>query len=512
MFTEIVDCTAVEETFPITFQNWLDWRAGYGALPVVAGYPATSFVPDWSPWWRKSTHSLLLETGKAGRYTILVPRIETLLEGTENGLRELNAGSGETLQVYPGNPLVELKTWMARRRAPSCPRLPFFCGGLVGLFSYDFARVLEVLPSHSRADIDFPLYLFGLAEEGLVYDRAESTLYCFCLHTAGDKGDAALEAAFRRKSERVRRLKDEWSAALAESRTTPACHNIPNTNRSPSPPLASSFSRDEFVGAVRRIQEYIAAGDSYQVNLSVRQSRPLRATPESVYEHLRRINPSPYMALLRFPGSTLVCGSPELLIRLRAGRLEARPIAGTRPRGETSDEDTSLTREMLLSEKERAEHLMLVDLIRNDIGRVSRFGTVGVSEFMTVESYSHVMHIVSHIEGELAGGKEGLDAVAAAFPGGTVTGAPKVRTMEIIEEIEPCRRGPYTGSIGWLAFDGNLELNIIIRTMLVKDGIAHVQAGAGIVADSIPEKEYEESLNKAKALWAAAARAEQSDG
>jgi para-aminobenzoate synthetase component 1 len=263
------------------------------------------------------------------------------------------------------------------------------------------------------------------------------------------------------------------------------------------------FSKEAYMEAVRQVQRYISQGDVFQVNLSVRQDRKLQTSPEHIYECLRLINPSPYMGLIRFPELSLVSGSPELLVRLVDGVLETRPIAGTRPRGGSAAEDMRLADELIGNEKERAEHVMLVDLLRNDLGRISRYGTVKVDEFMVIEYYSHVMHIVSNVRGQLAEGKHTFDAIAATFPGGTITGAPKVRTMEIIDELEPVRRGPYTGSIGWIDYNGNMELNIIIRTMVVQDGIGQFQAGAGIVIDSVPELEYTESLNKAKALWKA---------
>jgi para-aminobenzoate synthetase component 1 len=241
----------------------------------------------------------------------------------------------------------------------------------------------------------------------------------------------------------------------------------------------------------------------FQVNLSLRQSRPLTASPEELYEWLRAFNPSPYMGFLRCPDFQLVSASPELLVESGGGGLAARPIAGTRRRGLTAEEDARLAEELIGNEKERAEHIMLVDLMRNDLGRISEYGSVHVPELMTVEFYSHVMHLVSQVEGRLTEGKDAFDVIAATFPGGTITGAPKIRTMEIIEELEPVRRGPYTGSMGWIDYNGDMEFNIIIRTMAVKDGNVHIQAGAGIVIDSDPEREYYESLNKAKALWKA---------
>jgi para-aminobenzoate synthetase component I len=264
-----------------------------------------------------------------------------------------------------------------------------------------------------------------------------------------------------------------------------------------------SMTKQQFIEAVQRVKQYIAQGDVFQVNLSVRQSQPLLAHPFAVYKQLRTINPSPYMGYLHTPQFQVVSGSPELLVRKRGQRLETRPIAGTRSRGRTKTEDEQIAQKLLASEKERAEHAMLVDLERNDLGRVCAYGTVHVDEWMTVERYSHVMHIVSHVSGTIAPEYDAFAVIRAMFPGGTITGAPKVRTMEIIEELEPVRRGLYTGSIGWIDFQGNMELNIAIRTMVVKDGIAHVQAGAGIVIDSNPEHEYKECLKKAAALWRA---------
>jgi para-aminobenzoate synthetase component 1 len=269
------------------------------------------------------------------------------------------------------------------------------------------------------------------------------------------------------------------------------------------PGLTVSMDKARFGEAVRAVQRYIAQGDVFQVNLSLRQSRSSGLSPEELYEWLRRVNPSPYMGLLRAPDFALVSASPEQLVKLKDGRLSTRPIAGTRRRGRTPEEDLRMERELRTSEKERAEHTMLVDLERNDLGRVSAYGTVQVPEWMTVERYSHVMHLVSQVEGRLAEGKDAFDVLAAVFPGGTITGAPKVRTMEIIEELEPVRRGPYTGSMGWIDYAGDMEFNIIIRTIAAMDGMCHIQAGAGIVIDSDPEREFYECLNKAKALWKA---------
>ncbi len=419
--------------------------------------------------------------------------------------------SGETPEVLarlPGKPLEVIRGWMRQKRGPRLPGLPPCLGGLAGYFSYDLVRTLERLPEIARPDLPVPLYHLAVVTECLVYDQVGRTLYSAVWQdvTPEERQDSRrLRAAFDRARETAERQAQQWIAG--ESDPPPLPPDLEQTSSGPRQ-ARFSLSRKKFVAAVRRIQEYIAAGDTYQVNLSLRESRPLRAAPEEIYEALRQINPSPYMGLLRFPGLTLVSGSPELLVRLHGDRLEARPIAGTRPRDRIEEKDRSLAEELMTNPKEKAEHLMLVDLIRNDLGRVSRFGTVKVRDFMVMEDYSHVRHIVSHIEGSLAEGLDALDVVAATFPGGTITGAPKVRTMEIIEELEPVRRGPYTGSIGWISPGGEMELNITIRTLLVENGWAHVQAGAGIVADSIPAREYEESLSKARALWAAVEAAE----
>ncbi|MEW6163384.1 MAG: anthranilate synthase component I family protein, partial [Nitrospirota bacterium] len=261
------------------------------------------------------------------------------------------------------------------------------------------------------------------------------------------------------------------------------------------------MKEDDYMGIVRRAKEYIAAGDIFQANLSQRVSAHIGdISPWSLYRILSLINPSPFAAFMDFGDYQIVSSSPERLLRVKDGIIETRPIAGTRPRGKDSKEDELMRSELLLNEKERAEHIMLIDLERNDLGRVSDYGTIRVDELMITEDYSHVIHIVSNVRGNLADGKDCFDAIKAAFPGGTITGVPKVRCMEIIDELEPVRRGPYTGSIGYIGFSGNMDLNIVIRTFVIKGGMAYVQAGAGIVADSDPEREYYETLKKAEAL------------
>ena len=274
-------------------------------------------------------------------------------------------------------------------------------------------------------------------------------------------------------------------------------------------PVHSTFAREDFLAAVGRCQEYIRAGDIFQVVLSQRLSVPTRSQPFDLYRVLRSLNPSPYLFYLKLDDLHVIGSSPEVMVRAEGGRAQLRPIAGTRPRGATPAEDERLARDLLADAKERAEHIMLVDLGRNDLGRVCRYGTVQVDELMVIERYSHVMHLVSNVVGELAPGRDGFDLLRATFPAGTVSGAPKVRAMEIIDELEPTRRGLYAGAVGYFGFSGNMDSCITIRTIALKDGWAHVQAGAGIVADSVPEREYEETLNKARALLAAIQMAEQ---
>ncbi|HEX2514722.1 MAG TPA: anthranilate synthase component I family protein, partial [Chloroflexota bacterium] len=288
--------------------------------------------------------------------------------------------------------------------------------------------------------------------------------------------------------------------ALAERIQAPLSATSRESDRRNGAAPQSTFTRDEYGAAVERAVEYIRAGDIIQVVPSQRLSRPLTAHPFNVYRALRAINPSPYMYLLHLDDTYVVGASPEMLVQVEDGTVRTRPIAGTRPRGENDAEDAALAADLLGDEKERAEHIMLVDLGRNDLGRVCQAGTVTVSTLMDVEKYSHVMHIVSQVEGRLRADCDAYDALRSCFPAGTVSGAPKIRAMEIIAELEPCRRGTYAGAVGYFSFDGNLDTAITIRTMVIKDGVAHVQAGGGVVADSQPEYEYQESLNKAAAL------------
>ncbi|MFE8704057.1 anthranilate synthase component I family protein [Cytobacillus sp. FJAT-54145] len=433
-----------------------------------------------------NTYHVLLESGRGGRYSMAAFNPEAIIKGKNNNL---TIHTQNEVKILEGNPLHLLNEYMSQYKLEKMDELPDFQGGAIGYISYDYARYIEKLPEIAKDDLEIPEIYFLLFKEWFVFDHKEGILWLLFLYEQGDNIE-----------EKALHWEKEWTEPVKENTYTKA--------KTANSELEVSMSESEFMDAVKSIQEYISQGDVFQVNLSVRQSKPIAVKAIEVYEQLRILNPSPYMGYFHTPEFQLVSGSPELLIKKNGEEVSTRPIAGTRSRGKDEEEDLKLANELIENEKERAEHVMLVDLERNDLGRVCKYGTVNVDEFMVIEKYSHVMHIVSNVKGQLAEGKTSVDLIDAVFPGGTITGAPKVRTMEIIEELEPVQRAPYTGSLGWIGFNGDLELNIIIRTMLVKEGLAHVQAGAGIVIDSNPKHEYKESLKKAIALWKAKEMAE----
>lgn len=489
----------------IEFQDWMNWRErGFSHLPVIAVSTETSLPPSWAEFMTEAP-AVLLESAQVGRYTYLCDRAERVVLGFADRAEIYSADATDLLEERAGAPLELIETLMRQRKVPPLPAdWPPMVGGFMGVFGYDLVRSWEKLPWMAKRDLELPLYALIETREMFIFDHTTQTLVVL----AWCRADPARELAeqFHETLERARVARRRWSDAINRLPQREYGQTRPATVVTSVPP--PSFTGTEFESAVRRIKEYIAAGDTYQVNLSLRTSRTTTLSPPTIYQALRRINPSPYMGLLTFPDFSLVCGSPELLVRLVDGRISSRPIAGTRRRGEAAGEDSQLSAELFASTKERAEHLMLVDLIRNDIGRVAEFGSVNLTEFMTLERYSHVMHIVSHVEGQLAPPRTWIDVLQSMFPGGTITGCPKVRTMEIIEELEPLGRAFYTGSLGWISYGGAMEMNIVIRSMLVKDGLAHVQAGAGIVADSVPNRELDEARRKAQALWSALEQAE----
>lgn len=483
---------------PTTPDDWARWRdEGCDRLPVVLTIGGAALPDSWEGFTDRAA-TVLLESASGGRYSFLCDRASRVVTGDASGA-EIRTPDGVTvIERRSGSPLTILAALLRERRVPKGLTGRPLTGGFFGVFGYDLVRTWERLPQQAKRDATLPLYAMIEPEELFIYDHVERAL-SIVIWTDLEPGAADPLAARHAESlEQAERALVRWQSGGGGRAT--------NEEAEPALPVSvppDSFSRAEFEAAVRQIHSYLERGHTYQTNLSLRHSRPASSAATAVYEALRRVNPSPYMGLLRLPPFTLVCGSPELLVRLTDGLVSSRPIAGTRPRGANQTGDQEMSAELLVNEKERAEHLMLVDLIRNDIGRVAAPGSVHVPEFMAVERYSHVMHLVSQVEGRLAAGKDWTDVLRSMFPGGTITGCPKVRTMEIIEELEPIGRQYYTGSLGWISYGGEMELNIIIRSMLVHQGVAHVQAGAGIVADSRPEREFDEAMHKARALWVA---------
>ncbi len=433
---------------------------------------------------------------KIGRYSFLAADPYQTLLAYDRQV-ELRSAQGELLRRWQAeNPLGELARLVGQVRVAQVPGLPPFSGGVVGYAGYDTVRYIERLPHAPEDDRHLPDLYFGFYDSMVVFDQVDKTLLVVVLApTGGQSSPGALQAAYHAAQERI----DALVARLQEPVPLPPLADIDTTGE-PQLEFRSNFTRQGFQQAVERCLEYIRAGDIFQVVLSQRLETPLRVPAFEVYRTLRVVNPSPFMFYLRCPQVELVGSSPEIMVRVVSGRVTVRPLAGTRPRGKTEEEDRRLAEELLADPKERAEHVMLVDLGRNDVGRVSRFGTVELEDVMTIERYSHVMHITSSVHGQLLPEKTAFDALQACLPAGTVSGAPKVRAMEIIDELEPHRRGPYAGAVGYVDFHGNMDTCIALRTLVVQGDRAYIQAGAGIVADSVPQREYEETLNKAKGL------------
>jgi anthranilate synthase component 1 len=396
------------------------------------------------------------------------------------------------------NPIPLIAAELNRFKIIPVSELPRFVGGAVGYLSYETITRFEELPSPISDPLAVPESLFMFVDTMLIFDHVTHKIKVLShVHLDGN-----IEKAYQQAVDMIDELVDRLSQPLKPSQHTSAVVSSLNND------YRSNFSREGFEAAVVKIKDYITAGEAIQAVLSQRLAQPTDVPPFEIYRALRTINPSPYMFFLDFHDFHIIGASPEILVRVEDGMVMTRPLAGTRPRGKSPAEDIILEKELRNDEKECAEHIMLVDLGRNDIGRVSEPGTVTVSELMDVERYSHVMHLVTHVQGKLRHDLTAFDALEACFPAGTVSGAPKIRAMEIIAELEPDKRGPYAGAAGYFSFSGNMDMAIAIRTMVMKEGTAYVQAGAGIVYDSIPEREYEESINKARALLKAISQAE----
>ncbi|GAB4334365.1 MAG: anthranilate synthase component I [Desulfobulbaceae bacterium] len=441
------------------------------------------------------SHAFLFESmeggEKWGRYSFI--GLDPLASFTSNGstVRVTRAEApGGAEEITDVNPLRELRKLLGSFDASRAPGLPRFFGGAVGFLGYDMVRFIEEIPD-SNPPLDMPDSSFMVPRLVLIHDAVQQrlTVVCNVVVTGGDDHRALYEDAVRRIDEVI----DQVRAPLPADVTGP----VPPC---PAHTFTSNMEKDGFEAMVERAKEYILAGDIIQVVLAQRFHARTDLDPFLLYRSLRHINPSPYLFYLHLGDMVLIGSSPEILVRLENGEIELRPIAGTRRRGATPEEDKALEEELLADPKERAEHLMLVDLGRNDVGRVAEGGSVRVDDLLVIERYSHVMHIVSGVRGRLAAGRDQFDVFEACFPAGTVSGAPKIRAMEIIDELEPERRGPYAGAVGYFGFSGNMDFCITIRTFVMRGNDLWVQAGAGIVADSVPEKEYEETINKARGL------------
>jgi anthranilate synthase component 1 len=437
-------------------------------------------------------YAFLLESIEGGekwaRYTFLGSSPSVVIRSKGNTVEVLGNGAENRCEDVD-DPLAFIRAELARYAPVALPGLPRFFGGAVGYLGYDMVRHFESLPTAKPAVIGAYDSYFVVTDTILIFDNVSQKIKVVSnAHLDGGKSpDDAYAEAGAKIDALIAKLRKPVAAASAAQAAKKVA-------------FVSNVTRESFEGAVEKAKEYIRAGDIFQVVLSQRFSGELTVAPLDIYRVLRTLNPSPYMFFLRLDDTVVVGASPEVMVRKEGTKAELRPIAGTRPRGADSEEDARLEREMLDDPKERAEHIMLVDLGRNDLGRVCTTGSVRVSELMVVERYSHVMHIVSNVQGELEDGRDAFDVVRATFPAGTLSGAPKVRAMEIIDELEPVRREVYGGAVGYFSFSGNMDLAIAIRTLVVKDGQVHLQAGAGIVADSNPAAEWQETVNKAMAV------------
>lgn len=447
-------------------------------------------------------HSFLLESMEGGekwaRYSFLGSRPSIVVKSSGPKVEVLRNGKVETLS-FVKDPLEIIKSALSAYKPVPDPALPRFYGGAVGFMGYDVVRFFEDLPVRDKEGLNVPDVFFMITDTLVIFDNISHMIKVVSnAHVDGAPPEAAYEEATAKIDDIVRKLKS------TVRREAPGVRR----KKSKEHTFTSNFTQPLYEQAVLKAKEYIKAGDIFQVVPSQRFETKINTEPYEIYRALRLINPSPYMYFLRCGNATVVGSSPEVMVRLEGGRIDLRPIAGTRRRGASEEEDKALAAELLADPKERAEHIMLVDLGRNDVGRVSVPGTVNVSELMVIERYSHVMHIVSNVRGKLSDDRDAFDVVRACFPAGTVSGAPKIRAMEIIDELEPTRRGPYAGAVGYFGFSGSMDTCITIRTLIIQNDTAYIQAGGGVVADSDPASEYQETVNKAKAMLRAVEMAE----
>ena len=493
-----------------SFKNFLTQVTGKGVLPIWKEFLLNrdDAVTAYSKI-RCSPFSFLFESVVGGdqwaRYTLLGTKPSEMWR-FRRGVVEVWTPTNPWESLETVDPLEDLSNRLEERRPLISNDLPKFWGGAVGYFGYDVVRMIESLPNRPHDDLDLPDSLFAFMDVVLVVDNLSgSAMAIASVEVDPDLGELELKVRYEVAEEKI---KDLINTIKTDS--TPFDIELREREEpADDPEFSSTMEQEGFEENVSKIRDLITAGDVFQVVISQRLSMPMAGTSFDLYRVLRKLNPSPYLYLLEIEDFSLVGSSPEVLVRLRDQKITVRPIAGTRPRGKSSQEDIDLELDLRTDEKELAEHRMLVDLGRNDLGRVADYGSIAVTDLMVVERYSHVMHLVSQADGTLRQGLSAMDVFRACFPAGTVTGAPKVRAMEIIDELEPCGRGPYAGAVGYFGWGGlSMDLAITIRTVLVSEGKAFVQVGAGVVADSDPTREFEETLNKARALLKAVAMLE----
>jgi len=489
-------------------QQVISMASSYNLIPIVRRIMADTETPiRLFKHFAKKEHAFLLESVEGGakwaRYSFIGTDPFMMLYG-KNGDMVIEQQGNK--QVLKDQPLELLKAKLRAFRTPAIPDFPPFTGGAIGFFGYDLLQYYEKLPAHRIDDMNMNDIQFMFCDQIIVFDHLKQQLLLVSnVHIAEGATDREIEHSYQLTLGKI-------EALIQEIRQIHVSTDIPGGAMNMDPELGhveSNLTKEQFIQNVNQAKEYIRAGDIFQVVLSQRFNIETTVDPLHVYRVLRVMNPSPYMYYLKMGEQVIVGTSPEALVKVSDGKVETRPIAGTRPRGKTVDEDKQLEQELLADEKERAEHLMLVDLGRNDIGRVAKYGSVRCDSFMEIERYSHVMHIVSNVSGELREDKDFFDAFISCLPAGTVSGAPKLRAMEIIAELENEARGAYAGAIGYLGFGGSMDACITIRTIIFKHNRAYVQSGAGIVWDSNPESEYMETVNKAKAMLKAIRAAEQ---
>ena len=477
-------------------KTFTEMAGDYDAIPITRRLLSDSLTPV-SAFRRidNGRTACLFESviggENVGRYSFLAidPQVQVASFGNRVTLTE----DGTSDSYHSDNPLEEIRRRINLYKVAQFSNMPPFTGGAVGYAGYDVVRYVEDLPNAPDDDRDLPDMSFAFYDRMLVFDHITKTITVVAL--AWTKKHESLDAAFEDANRRI----DEMLDCLNRPETDLLCLDADLPTGEP-PEFSSNFTQEQFEQAVLDCIEYIRAGDIFQVVLSQRLQIDIDCEPFEIYRSLRVMNPSPFMFFLRTDETTLVGSSPEIMCRVVDNEMTVRPLAGTRKRGSTPQEDQELEQELLADEKELAEHVMLVDLGRNDVGRVAEYGSIEIPDRMVVERYSHVMHISSTVTGQLQESADAFDALMASLPAGTVSGAPKVRAMEIIDQFEPHRRGPYAGAVGYIDYSDNMDTCIALRTMVIKDNVAYVQAGAGIVADSNPTSEYEETLNKARGL------------